>query len=86
MGRICLGLKSVLVKAVLFYALASPIITISNVDVPIRVRRRIGGDIYYFTSSNNSFTICHDDNITFLVSERRCVKNQELFDGNYYID
>ena len=81
MGRISFGSKLAFLRAFLFCELATHITTISDVDVPVRVGRRISGDIYYVTSS--SYSICHDnDNVTFLVSERRCVKNQDLFNGN----
>ena len=71
-------LKLVLLKTFLFCILASHIV--SNVTVPVRVTRRLTGDIYYDNLSN--YYICRDDdNLTFLVSERRCVKNQELLNG-----
>ena len=85
MGRICqFGPEFI---ACLFRVLASHII-VSDGNVttaPVRVTRRLTGDIYYVSLS--SYYICHDDdNFTFLVSERRCVKNQELFnDSNDYI-
>ena len=78
MSRIChFGSKSVLLRAFLFCVLVS---YITAVGVPVSVIRRVTGDIYYVTSSN--YFICHDDDVTFLVSERRCVRNQELFNGN----
>ena len=80
MGRISFGSKLFFLRAFLFCVLATHITTISDVDVPVRVNRRISGDIYY--SNNNSLACNDDDNITFLVSERRCVKNEELFNGN----
>jgi hypothetical protein len=53
----------------------------SDDNVPLNVTRRIGGDIY--ATSTNFFT-CHDDhNLTFLVGERRCVKNEELLNGKH---
>ena len=46
------------------------------------VSRRLGGDSY-FTSNLTLQSICHDDsNLTFLVNETRCAKNEELFNGN----
>ena len=49
-----------------------------------RVSRRQGSDIYYFINSlrGNGGTHCGDAN-TYLISENICVKDQELFTGNY---
>ena len=51
--------------------------------VPILVNRRLGNDIVtYVTTFDNSSSqseIC--DNHTYIVSERRCVNNQELLNG-----
>ena len=48
------------------------------------VSRRIGGDSYFTILSDSTVqSICHyDDNLTFLVNERRCARNEELFNGN----
>ena len=68
----CFKLKLVLLK---FCILASHIV--SNVNVPATVTRRLTGDIFYDNLSN--YYICRDDNkLIILVSERRCVENQEL--------
>ena len=50
-------------------------------EIPASVIRRLGGDSYtHFNSSVKS--ICHDDgNLTYMIGERRCVKNQELYHG-----
>ena len=78
----CFNFKLVLFKAFLFCILASHIV--SDINVPVRVKRRLTGDIYYDNLTN--FYICHDDdNLTFLVSERRCVKNQELLNGIIFV-
>ena len=46
------------------------------------VSRRLGGDSY-FTSNSTVQSICRDDsNLTLLVNETRCAKNEELFNGN----
>ena len=47
------------------------------------VSRRLSGDSYTVSAHNSSdHLICHDgNNLTFLISERRCVKNEELFNG-----
>ena len=53
----------------------------SDVNVPVSVTRRIGGDIYYVTSTRH-FVCSNGNNVTFLVSENRCIKNEELLNGN----
>ena len=44
-----------------------------------RVSRRQNKDVYFI--SNNSSETC--DKNTYLLSEKQCVKDQELFRGNY---
>ena len=52
--------------------------------IVLSVSRRLTGDTYT-TTHNNSYVqrICRDidSNLTFLVNERRCVENEELFNG-----
>ena len=50
----------------------------SEENIPVEVTRRLSGDIYYLN------TIVHScqGNSSYLVSEDRCVENQELFNGN----
>ena len=46
------------------------------------VNRRLSGDIIYTLPNSTVHFSCSDgDNVTFLVSERRCVNNEELFNG-----
>ena len=48
------------------------------------VNRQLSGDSYTAYNSPSKGSTCHDDNnLTLLVSERRCVKNEELFNGKY---
>ena len=68
-------------KVLLFYIILASLIA-SDINVPISVTRRIGGDIYYVTSTTH-FVCNNDNNITFLVSENRCIKNEELLNGNH---
>lgn len=79
MGRICFGSKLVLIDVLLFYMIASH--TVSDNDVPITVTRRLSGDIVH-VSSTSHFS-CDKLNLTFLISDRKCVKNQELTNGKY---
>lgn len=54
-----------------------------NEDIPELVYRRLSGDSYSFYNSTHEQSICRDDNnLTYLVNERKCVKNQELLNSN----
>ena len=69
-----------LLKVCLFCVFASYITS----DIPVVIKRRLNGDIIYYdlnVTSTNFITCGDDNNLTFLVSERRCVKNQELLNG-----
>ena len=76
MDKISFGSKLVLI---LLCVIASHC-TVSDDNVPVEVRRRLGGDIVY-VSSTGHFS-CDKVNLTFLTSDRKCVKNQELINGN----
>jgi hypothetical protein len=79
-------LKFVALKALLIcniLSLASLIDSDDKLNLPVNVTRRVGGDMYTYATSTIFFT-CHDDNnLTFLVSEKRCVKNEELLNGKH---
>lgn len=68
-------------KVFLFCIILASLIA-SDVNVPVSVIRRIRGDIFYYVTSTNHF-VCNDNNVTFLVSENRCIKNEELLNGNH---
>ena len=69
----CVLFSLILVSSLNYVALKEVLETIS---------RRIGGDSY-ITSNLTVQTICRDDNnLTFLVNETRCARNEELFNGN----
>ena len=49
--------------------------------IPVNVSRRQSGDIYYLYH-DKEHTICNEgNNMTYMVSERRCVSDQRLFNG-----
>ena len=50
--------------------------------IPETVNRRQSGDIYTHYNSSSTFACRDDINLTYLVSEGRCVKNQQLIRGN----
>ena len=60
-------------------------LAITEDEVSVSVSRRLSGDLYKNFNSSVYYT-CQGDNLTFLVSERMCVKNQELIDGMRYLD
>ena len=49
--------------------------------VVLLVTRRLAGDTYTVTH-NNSHVLRICQNLTFLLNERRCVENEELFNGS----
>ena len=69
-------------KVSLFCIILASLIASDVNNVPVSVTRRIGGDIYYVTSTSH-FVCNNDNNVTFLVSENRCIKNEELLNGNH---
>jgi hypothetical protein len=53
------------------------------------VIRRYSVDIYYYNSRESgkpsvNNEVCNDSQPTYMVDERRCVKNEDFFDGNWY--
>ena len=75
------GLGSVLLMVIVAVKL-----TESEGGVPAIVNRRLSGDTYRYLNSGNltDLSICSDDgNLTFNVSEKSCVKNQELINGTF---
>ena len=82
MNMISRGLGSILLMVVAFKHISS------EEGVPSIVNRRLSGDSYWYLNSGNptTFLICSDGgNFTFIVSERRCVKNQELINGIFFV-
>lgn len=57
-----------------------------EVAVPVKVIRRPCGDIVRFSNSSRD-VICKADMklTTYLVDEKRCVNNQDLYNGSYII-
>ena len=77
-------MKNIDVYCVLFsLMLVSSLNCVALKEVLESVSRRTGGDSYFTTLSNSTIeSICHDgSNLTFLVNETRCAKNEELFNG-----
>ena len=54
-------------------------------SVPVSVSRRPSSDAYFYHNDSSRGHFCDNDNhidVTYLVSERRCVTNEYLFSGN----
>ena len=71
---------------ILVSALGSVALSEEENSIVYLVRRRLSGDIYNTITVSNStgHIVCSNDdtgNLTFLVSEKRCVDNEELFNG-----
>ena len=72
----------ILLTALVFILMAISVTKLfaSEDGIPVLVNRRPSGDT--FQPFNESLSVCSDEqNVTYLVSERRCVKNQELYRG-----
>ena len=54
------------------------ILEMAGSEIPEVVNRRDGGDIYQLLFSTGFETCSEGNNLTYLVSERKCVRNQEL--------
>ena len=72
-----------LVIMFLLVTIASCLIA-SERNIPVKVSRRLkpDGDIYWYLNAASDNINCHE---TYLVSEDRCVNDQELFNGNAYM-
>ena len=70
---------------ILVSALSSVALSEEENSMVYSVNRRLNGDVYntIITVPNSTgHSVCSDDgNLTFLVSDRRCVNNEEFFNG-----
>lgn len=55
-----------------------------GIYIPVSVHRRLGGDSFQVLNSSDQLLCYDDNNLTYLVHERRCVKSQELLSGKSY--
>ena len=53
----------------------------NNTKTVERVGRRQSIDFYYYINTSNSFSFCGPDGSTYLISEQRCIMDQELLRG-----
>ena len=52
-----------------------------NELVPALVKRQLGNDTINFNSAHDVISCDTDDKVTYLVDDKMCVSNQELFKG-----
>ena len=55
-----------------------------NPSIPEFVSRRQSSDVYYLNNGSIYGTLCDNENfinVTYLVGERRCIANEDLFSG-----
>ena len=79
MGVYCLPCILILVSALNSVALSE-----KEKSIVYSVSRRLSGDVYNTITVSNStahFACSYGVNPTFLISERRCVNNEEFFNG-----
>ena len=51
--------------------------------IPVRISRRLLGDVYFLNQSNQRHGICNEgENTTYLVADRCCVSTPNLLNGN----
>ena len=67
---------------VIVYCVSNIVTSQEEADFPVAISRRSSGDIVFF-NSNKSYYLCPSDNTTYLVNERRCVDNEDLFNGKF---
>ena len=56
-----------------------------GLSVPVSVSRRPSSDVYFYKNASTLGYFCDNENfinVTYLVSETRCVTNEDLFSGN----
>ena len=58
--------------------------TETGASIPVKLHRRQKSDIYTILNSSSG-EHCGSINTTYLVSQKECVKNEELFRGRLYI-
>ena len=66
---------------ILVSVLSSVVLSEEEKSMVQSVNRRLSGDIYNVFNSTVHFACSDGGNLTFLVSEKRCVNNEELFNG-----
>ena len=76
---------SVMLVIVLFVYVISNSYALSEAKIPEWVQRRQSSDFYNLFNSSESSLTCGTDRSTYLVNGNQCVKDQELFDGNYIV-
>ena len=62
----------------------SPSVQSEETSIPVGVSRRPSSDMYFNNQSMYGIVCDNEEfvNVTYLVSERRCISNEDLFTGN----
>ena len=77
--RELLNMKKTSLWVVFLIILSSANPVVNEDETTVSVSRRQGGDIKFYNESLHE--TCSGDNLTFLVSEKICVKDQGLISG-----
>ena len=54
-----------------------------DAEVTEWVQRRLGGDVFKYIDGPVKHLRCGETNLTFLTGENQCVKEEDLFRGNF---
>lgn len=74
----------ILISIIVSTSLLLKTTTEAGASIPVKLHRRQKSDIYT-TFNSSSGEHCGSINTTYLVSQKECVKNEELFRGRLYI-
>ena len=66
---------------ILVSTLSSIVLSKEENSIVYSVNRRLSGDIYTLSNLTGHIVCSEDGSPTFLVSEKRCVNNEEFFNG-----
>ena len=71
-------------RITLLFILIAPCAAVNNTESGILqwIQRKLTNDFYHFINDTSSHSVCSmDSQNTFLISEKQCVKDQDLFNG-----
>ena len=74
----------ILISVIVSTSLLLQTTTEAGASIPVKLHRRQKSDIYT-TLNSSSGEHCGSINTTYLVGQKECVKNEELFRGRLYI-
>ena len=53
----------------------------AEINPTVCVNRRIKSDLFNFISCSKDYSVCHSPDRTYLISEKRCVSDEEILSG-----